>query len=83
MATTQLDVGLIGERVQFRPDLLPADLTAALEYRSDRGKVNSTTGPLYSNTILAAMLLPPLLYVGIWTAPRFRRRGAAMTAAAA
>ncbi len=65
MATTQLDVGLIGERVQFTPDLLPADLTGTLEYRPDRGEFNSTPGPLYSNTILAAMLLPPPLYVGI------------------
>lgn len=65
MATTQLDVGLTGERVQFTPDLLPADLTGTLEYRPDSGEFNSTTGPIYSNTILAAMLLPPPLHVGI------------------
>ncbi len=66
MARTRLDVGLTGERVQFRPDLLPADLTGTLEYRPHSGEFNSTTGPLYSNTILAAMLLRPPLYAGIY-----------------
>jgi len=53
------------QQVQFAPELLPADLTGRLGYRRDRGEFNFTTGPISSNLIPSAMLLPPPPYVGI------------------
>ena len=40
-------------RIQFTPDLLPADLTGTLIYDPSTGKFNPRKGPLFSNIVLA------------------------------
>jgi len=47
--------GLEGDfqRIQFTPDLLPADLTGTEIYRPNEGKFHFETGPLFHNLILA------------------------------
>jgi len=40
-------------RIQFTPDLLPADLTGAEVYRPQEGKFEFREGPLFHNLILA------------------------------
>ncbi len=40
-------------RIQFTPDLLPADLTGTLIYDPSTGTFNPRKGPLFSNIILA------------------------------
>ncbi|MGB5720532.1 MAG: AAA family ATPase, partial [Woeseiaceae bacterium] len=47
--------GLEGDfqRIQFTPDLLPADLTGTEIYRPNEGNFRFETGPLFHNLILA------------------------------
>lgn len=40
-------------RIQFTPDLLPADLTGTLIYDPSTGSFNPRKGPLFSNIVLA------------------------------
>ncbi|MDR2588366.1 MAG: MoxR family ATPase [Spirochaetales bacterium] len=46
-----LDVSF--KRIQFTPDLLPADLTGSLVYRHQTGEFLPRKGPVFSNIILA------------------------------
>jgi MoxR-like ATPases len=41
------------QRVQFTPDMLPADLTGSEIYRPEQGSFNFQRGPLFHNLILA------------------------------
>lgn len=41
------------QRLQFTPDLLPADLTGTLMYRQDTGEFIVNKGPIFSSIILA------------------------------
>ncbi len=41
------------QRIQFTPDLLPADLTGTLIYNPKTGTFSTKKGPLFSNIILA------------------------------
>lgn len=41
------------QRLQFTPDLLPADLTGTLMYRQDSGEFVVNKGPIFSSIILA------------------------------
>jgi MoxR-like ATPase len=40
-------------RVQFTPDLLPADLTGTVIYNHQKGEFSSKLGPIFANLILA------------------------------
>ncbi len=40
-------------RIQFTPDLLPADLIGSLAYRQDNGTFYAKKGPIFANLILA------------------------------
>ena len=40
-------------RVQFTPDLLPADLTGTVIYNQQRGEFTSRLGPVFANFVLA------------------------------
>ncbi len=40
-------------RVQFTPDLLPADLVGTVVYNQQRGEFTSKLGPIFANLILA------------------------------
>ncbi len=41
------------QRLQFTPDLLPADLTGTLMYRQDKGEFIVNKGPIFASIILA------------------------------
>ena len=41
------------KRIQFTPDLLPADLIGSLTYRQDNGTFYAKKGPVFSNLVLA------------------------------
>ncbi len=41
------------KRIQFTPDLLPADLTGTMIYRQESGKFIPRKGPVFSNIVLA------------------------------
>lgn len=41
------------KRVQFTPDLLPADLLGNSFYRMDRGEFEFIPGPVFANCLLA------------------------------
>lgn len=41
------------QRIQFTPDLLPADLIGTLIYRQNEGEFSVKKGPIFSNVILA------------------------------
>ena len=41
------------QRIQFTPDLLPADITGTLIYNPKDGKFTTKKGPIFSNLILA------------------------------
>ena len=45
--------GLDFKRIQFTPDLLPADLTGTLIWEQSSGKFSARRGPLFANVILA------------------------------
>ncbi|HQB45379.1 MAG TPA: AAA family ATPase, partial [Polyangiaceae bacterium] len=40
-------------RVQFTPDLLPADLTGTVVYNHHKGEFSSKLGPIFANFVLA------------------------------
>ena len=46
-------LGLDFKRIQFTPDLLPADLTGTLIYDQNKGAFSVRKGPVFSNVILA------------------------------
>src|SRR6056297_2473534 len=46
-------LGLSFSRVQFTPDLLPADVTGTYIYREDENSFEFTEGPLFANLVLA------------------------------
>ncbi len=46
-------VGLAFQRIQFTPDLLPADLIGTQIYKPNSGDFETKKGPLFSNLILA------------------------------
>lgn len=54
-AINALSQGIEGDfhRVQFTPDLLPADLTGTDIYRPETGEFNFQSGPLFHNLVLA------------------------------
>ena len=41
------------KRIQFTPDLLPADLVGSLAYRQDNGSFYAKKGPIFANLVLA------------------------------
>src|SRR5574344_1881499 len=45
--------GLEFKRIQFTPDLLPADVSGTLVYEQGSGKFTVRKGPVFSNVILA------------------------------
>ena len=45
--------GLAFKRIQFTPDLLPADLTGTLIWEQERGSFSVRRGPVFANVILA------------------------------
>jgi MoxR-like ATPase len=45
--------GLAYSRVQFTPDLLPADITGTLIYEQASGRFTPRRGPLFANVVLA------------------------------
>lgn len=45
--------GLYFKRIQFTPDLLPADVTGTLIYEQSRGSFSVRKGPVFSNVVLA------------------------------
>ncbi len=48
--------GAIGgqfQRIQFTPDLVPADLTGGRVYRQNTGEFETTKGPVFTNLLLA------------------------------
>lgn len=46
-------LGLDFKRIQFTPDLLPADVTGTLIYEQNKGSFSVRKGPVFSNIILA------------------------------
>lgn len=46
-------LGLDFKRIQFTPDLLPADVTGTLIYEQNKGTFSVRKGPIFSNIILA------------------------------
>src|SRR5437868_4603402 len=40
-------------RIQFTPDLLPADITGTLIYNPSDGQYHATKGPIFANIVLA------------------------------
>ena len=51
--TTAEILGLDFKRIQFTPDLLPADVTGTLIYEQNTGKFSVRKGPVFANVILA------------------------------
>jgi MoxR-like ATPase len=51
--TLASSIGGVFKRVQFTPDLLPADLLGFSLYRMDRGEFEFIPGPVFSNCLLA------------------------------
>jgi MoxR-like ATPase len=45
--------GLLFKRIQFTPDLLPADLTGTLVWEQSTGVFSARKGPIFANVILA------------------------------
>ncbi|MFC6975409.1 MoxR family ATPase [Halomicroarcula sp. GCM10025709] len=46
-------LGLSFSRIQFTPDLLPADITGTHMYREERGTFEFSEGPIFANFVLA------------------------------
>lgn len=46
-------LGLSFQRIQFTPDLLPADITGSNIYREQTGEFEFSEGPIFSNIVLA------------------------------
>jgi MoxR-like ATPase len=51
--TLASSIGGVFKRVQFTPDLLPADLLGYSLYRMDRGEFDFIPGPVFANCVLA------------------------------
>jgi MoxR-like ATPase len=51
--TLASSMGGVFKRVQFTPDLLPADLLGSSLYRMDRGEFEFIPGPVFANCLLA------------------------------
>lgn len=51
--TTAEILGLDFKRIQFTPDLLPADVTGTLIYEQNKGTFSVRKGPIFANVILA------------------------------
>ena len=51
--TLASSIGGVFKRVQFTPDLLPADLLGGSLYRMDRGEFEFIPGPVFANCLLA------------------------------
>ena len=51
--TTAEILGLDFKRIQFTPDLLPADVTGTLIYEQNKGSFTVRKGPVFANVILA------------------------------
>lgn len=51
--TTAEIAGLDFKRIQFTPDLLPADVTGTLIYEQSTGKFSVRKGPVFANIVLA------------------------------
>jgi len=51
--TTAEILGLDFKRIQFTPDLLPADVTGTLIYEQNTGTFSVRKGPIFANVILA------------------------------
>ena len=51
--TTAEILGLDFKRIQFTPDLLPADVTGTLIYEQNKGTFTVRKGPVFANVILA------------------------------
>ena len=51
--TTAEILGLDFKRIQFTPDLLPADVTGTLIYEQNTGRFSVRKGPVFANVILA------------------------------
>ena len=51
--TFSVILGLDFKRIQFTPDLLPADVTGTLIYEQNKGTFTVRKGPIFSNIILA------------------------------
>ncbi len=51
--TTAEILGLDFKRIQFTPDLLPADVTGTLIYEQNKGSFSVRKGPVFANVILA------------------------------
>jgi MoxR-like ATPase len=51
--TLASSIGGVFKRVQFTPDLLPADLLGCSLYRMDRGEFEFIPGPVFANCLLA------------------------------
>ena len=46
-------LGMSFKRIQFTPDLLPADITGTMIYEQNKGSFSVRKGPIFSNVILA------------------------------
>ncbi len=46
-------IGLDFKRIQFTPDLLPADVTGTLIYEQNKGNFSVRKGPIFANVVLA------------------------------
>jgi MoxR-like ATPase len=46
-------LGLEFQRIQFTPDLLPADITGSNIYEKERGEFTFAPGPVFANVVLA------------------------------
>src|SRR5665213_1775547 len=44
------------QRIQFTPDLVPADLTGTRVYRQHSGEFETSRGPVFTNLLLACLL---------------------------
>ena len=53
--TTAEILGLDFKRIQFTPDLLPADVTGTLIYEQNKGTFTVRKGPVFANVILASL----------------------------
>ena len=51
--TVAESLGLDFKRIQFTPDLLPADVTGTLIYEQNKGSFSVRKGPVFANVILA------------------------------
>src|SRR6202035_4221063 len=52
-------------RIQFTPDLLPADLVGTVVYNQPKGEFTSKLGPIFANLVLAAEINRFMLMVKV------------------